>query len=114
MADCARQHGAMELSALNAQGRYGKYTLPPGHPLLPVQAAIRGQVQGHGASGRHALTLLGDTRPGTRLALGPDQVRLLRRHFLHRSAGLGFWSDGRKGMGERRENGRLKREVFHG
>lgn len=114
MATCARQQGSMTLAALTNSGRFGKYTLPPGHPLLPVQAAIQGQVQGHGASGRHSLKLLGDTRPGVLLALGPDQVRLLRHRFLHRSAGLGFWSDGRKGMGERRVNDKLEREVFHG
>jgi hypothetical protein len=102
------------LAALTPGGQSGKYTLPPAHPLLPVQSAIRSQVQGHGASGRHALKILGNTRPGTLPALSPDQVRLLRRHFLPRSAGLGFWSDGRKGMGERRENDKLKREVSHG
>ena len=114
MADCAQQHGAMTLAPLTNRGRFSKYTLPAGHPLLPVQSAIRSQVQGHGASGRHALKLLDDTRPGTLLALNPEQVRLLHHRFLHRSAGLGFWSDGRKGMGERRENDKLKREVFHG
>ena len=114
MADCAQQHGAMTLAPLTTRGRFGKYTLPPGHPLLPVQSAIRDQVQEHGASGRHVLKLLDDARPGMRLALNPDQIRLLRHRFLHRSAGLGFWSDGRKGMGERRENDKPKREVFHG
>ena len=114
MADHARQHGQMDLAALTANGQFAKFVLPAGHPLLPVKAAIEGQVSGHGGSGRHSLILLGDTREGKRLALGPDQVRLLRNHFLHRSAGLGFWSDGRKGMGERRVKDKLEREVFHG
>jgi len=114
MADCAQQHGGMSLAPLSNRGRYSKYTLLPGHPLLPVQSAIKAKVQGHGASGRHALKLPGDTRLGTQLPLGLEQVHLLRNRFMHRSAGLGFWSDGRKGMAERRENNQLKREIFHG
>jgi hypothetical protein len=114
MADHARQYGQMDMALLTPNGQFAKFTLPTGHPLLPIKEAIEGQVNGHGGSGRHSLTLIGDTRLGKRLALSPDQVRLLRRHFLHRSAGLGFWSDGRKGMGERRKNDVLEREIFHG
>lgn len=114
MSDHARQHGQMDLATLTPNGQFAKFTLPANHPLLPVKSAIDGQVSGHGGSGRHSITLLGDTRSGTRLALGPDQVRLLRHHFLHRSAGLGFWSDGRKGMGERRVKDKPEREIFHG
>lgn len=114
MADHARQHGQMDMAALTPNGQFANYVLPAGHPLLPVKAVIEGQVSGHGASGHHGLILLGDTRRGTRLALGPDQVRLLRHYFLHRSAGLGFWSDGRKGMGERRVQDKPEREIFHG
>ncbi len=119
MATCAREQGHMRLAALTPGGRYGRYALAGNHPLAPVQAAIQQQVRGHGASGRHVLRLPDDVRPsngvpGVPLALNLGLVHLLRHRYLHRSAGISFGADGRIGMGERRENNKLHRLIYHG
>ena len=95
-------------------GRFGKYALAPGHELAPVQAAIQAHVDSHHGQGRHVLTLPQDPRPGSQLALDPVLVRRLRNAYLHRSAGIGFWADGRKGMGERTIGNQIRREVYAG
>ncbi|RZK28790.1 MAG: hypothetical protein EOO63_10455 [Hymenobacter sp.] len=113
------------------RGRYAKYTIPPTHPLAPVQAAILEQAPPPGTIGRHALVLRdGKTRtnewtqipPGAdikTLELTEGQAVMLRHCYLRRSASIGpqGLADGwdRLGMGERRDDEkRPKRKIFPG
>ncbi len=116
MAACAKKPGQMDLEMLSKNGRFGKFTIGPDHELAQVQAVIQGHVAGHGVSGRHSLKLLGDVRPGVLLPLSPAEVRRLRNRYLHRSAsiGLGLGGDKRIGMGERLEDKKPHREIYHG
>ena len=122
MADNARK---VDMSLENLSGRFAKYTIPGNHPLTSVQAAILAQVGQHGASGRHALLLAGETAQvppnalRTQLPLSAEQARLLRNRYLRRSASIGVQGLGdgwdRKGMGERRdEQERPHRLIFPG
>jgi len=121
MADCATQ--LMLLEPLTPGSRFERYTLPDDHPLAPVQAAMLQEVAGHGVQGRHALQLpfdpnLAFEQPPTPvpLPIGWDLAKLVRNRYLHRSAsrGLQGLSDGRPGMGERRQHGQPHRLVFAG
>ncbi len=120
MADNAKK---VDMDLWYIGGRYAKYAIAATHPLAPVQAAIMARVSQHGSSGRHALVLsdewsqiLPNTRPEV-LALTPGQAVMLRHCYLRRSASIGIQglSDGRLGMGERRDsNNRPHRKIFPG
>jgi hypothetical protein len=125
MADCAGK--LMRLEELSPDGPFGKYTLRPGHDLVPMQQAIKQEVDQHGEQGRHVLRLPHDPslpfktgpKPApTDLLLDFELVKTVRNRYLHRSASRGFQGllDGpsRVGMGERRKDGRPYRIVFPG
>ena len=122
MATCAAK--LMELEPLAPGTRFEKYTLPAGHELVPVQAAVVARVKQHGETGRHALQLPGDPdlafaqgrAPAQELAVPLELAHKVRNRYLHRSASTGLQglNDNRKGMGERREDGRPHRLVFPG
>jgi hypothetical protein len=98
MATHARKHG---VGLAGTSGKFAKYALPPGHELLPVQAALEAATAAHGGSGRHALTL-------EQLPLGAPLAHRVRNGYLHQSV-----SDS-VGMGPNFIQGQPRRQVFPG
>ncbi|HEX8658103.1 MAG TPA: DUF2235 domain-containing protein [Hymenobacter sp.] len=98
MATQAKKH---DVGLAGTSGKFAKYALPPGHELLPVQAAIETAAAAHKGSGRHVLTL-------EQLPLGAPLVHRVRNRYLHQSVSDSI------GMSANYIKGQPRRRVYPG